>query len=266
MIFYDGVASSLFSRGQIPDIEPRQMELNHLPAVICSLTMLTLAIAVVATASVQLLKELLPIRRRFQRIYLAGWFRARFREQGKAVSADDLKRAEKDLVRLSTGGDRDAFYDLETAQLCGQMNSAAQIALAYPDRHPDLLRFLAPEADEDDIKLVAETPRFAAQGSATPTAEDQTEMTELLDARNRVTHHLQRSIDALQISMSFRWKLYLQLTVYVISLLASLVSILAVKGATRYSWLEIIVVAVVAGFLSPVISDFAAVIQRLRKP
>jgi hypothetical protein len=37
-----------------------------------------------------------------------------------------------------------------------QINSAAQIALAYPDRHPGLLRFLAPEADETDIQTIVE--------------------------------------------------------------------------------------------------------------
>jgi hypothetical protein len=179
------------------------------------------------------------------------------------VTNEQLEPAERDLIHLATGGDRNAFYDLETAQLCGQMNSAAQIALAYPDRHPDLLRFLAPEAEESDMERVSQTTSFPAQANAT--AQAQADMNELLDARNRVTHNLQRTIDALQISMSFRWKLYLQLTVYTICLILSLVTILTTKGPTRFSWLEILLMAVVAGYLSPVISDFAGVIERLRK-
>ena len=238
----------------------------HLFEIIWPLGIASVAIALVATAIVQLLKELLPIRRRFQRSYLGSWFTARLKERGKPVTSDDLKRAETDLIHLATGGDRNAFYDLETPQLCGQMNAAAQIALAFPDRHPDLLRFLAPEAEDADVELVAKTPSFARAQTAQPSAQQETEMNDLLDARNRVTHHLQRSIDALQISMSFRWKLYLQLTVYAICLIASLVSIISIKGATRFGPVEIVLVAVVAGFLSPVISDLAGLIERLRRP
>jgi hypothetical protein len=91
-------------------------------------------------------------------------------------------------------------------------------------------------------------------------------MDALLDARNRVTHHLQRSIDALQISMSFRWKFSLQILIYAICLAASLVCVVAIKRPGRYNFVEALVIAVVAGFLSPVISDLAAVINRWRKP
>ena len=84
------------------------------------------------------------------------------------------------------------------------------MALAYPDRHPALLRFLAPEADETDIQTIVEQSRLT-QG------QKQTENIDpLLDARNRVTHHLQRSIDALQIAMTFRWKFYVQIVIYAI--------------------------------------------------
>src|SRR5262249_26518108 len=128
---------------------------NHIPEVIWPLTVATFAIAFIATAFVQLLKELIPIRRWFQRSYLRNWFMERPKQGQKQIPSSD--EAENDLVRLATGGDLQAFYNLETPQLCGQMNSAAQIALAYPDRHPDLLRFLAPEAKEDDLGRVVKT-------------------------------------------------------------------------------------------------------------
>jgi hypothetical protein len=243
------------------------MGLNHIVDVVWPLALATVAIAFVATAIVQLLKELLPIRRKFQRSFLATWFTKRLNERGNRISRPDLMQAESDLIHLATGGDRNAFYDLETPQLCGQMNSAAQIALAYPDRHPHLLRFLAPEADEGDVKtVVTVTPKFSARRGSEPSPQEEPEMNELLDARNRVTHHLQRSIDALQISMSFRWKLILQCAVYAICLIASLFTILVTKGPTPYSPVEIILVAVVAGFLSPVISDLVGVVQKLRRP
>jgi hypothetical protein len=239
------------------------MGLNHLPEVLWPLSVATIAIAFIATAFVQLLKELLPVRRWFQRSYLKGWFMERLKEGQKQIAS--FEDAEDDLIRLATGGDRQAFYNLETAQLCGQMNSAAQIALAYPARHPDLLRFLAPEAKEDDLDRVVKTTSMPARRDMVA-PDQQADMNELLDARNRVTHHLQRSIDALQISMSFRWKLYVQLMVYAVCLVTSLVVIELIKGPGHYDVLEIIGLAVVAGFLSPVISDLAGVIERLRRP
>src|SRR5205807_10528189 len=129
--------------------------MEHLPQIVWSLASAALSIAAIATALVQLLKDLLPIRRRFQRQFLASWFSEQLSAR-KAIEHKQLLEAETDLIRMATGGDMSAFYDLEPPQLCGQINSAAQMALAYPDRHPALLPFLAPEADETDIQTIVQ--------------------------------------------------------------------------------------------------------------
>jgi len=227
--------------------------MKQLLEVVWPLASAAFAIAAIATALVQLLKDLLPIRRRFQRRFLAKWFSQRLSARSKTVANAQLVEAEIDLVHLATGGDRNAFYDLEPAQLCGQMNSAAQMAVAYPNRHPALLRFLAPEANDGDIETL------------TAGKKDQGDVNALLDARNRVTHHLQRSIDALQISMSFQWKFYVQVVIYGVCVVLAFISVFAVKQG-KYTVAEAIAVAIVAGFLSPVISDIAAAINRWRKP
>jgi hypothetical protein len=227
--------------------------MKHLLDVVWALASAAFAIATIATALVQLIKDLSPIRRGFQRRFLATWFSQRWSARSKTVTHDQLIEAEGDLIRLATGGDRDAFYDLEPAQLCGQMNSAAQIALAYPNLHPALLRFLAPEARDGDMEIVT-----AGKG-------EDSDVSALLDARNRVTHQLQRSIDALQISMSFRWKFCLQVMIYIVCLALAFICLFAVKRG-NYTVVEAIAVAIVAGFLSPVISDVAAAINRWRKP
>ncbi len=231
------------------------------------LALLAFAIAVTATAVVQLLKDLLPVRRWFQRSFLNTWFRKRLDQRSIAMPAADFKNAEADLIRLATGGDYNAFYDLETAQLCGQMSSAAQAALAYPNRHPGLLRYLAPEADAKDIAIVtATTPdSVSAKNPDVPADQPQGENA-LLDARNRLAHHLQRSIDALQISMSFRWKLIVQILVYFICLGASFTSVYVANPSARCNFVEAFTIGIVAGFLSPAISDLVAVINRLRRP
>jgi len=242
------------------------MDLDRLPQILWPLAVAAVGIALAATAIVQLLKDLFPFRRWFQRRFLNRWFSERLKQRSKSIASAQLVAAEKDLIRLATGGDRDAFYDLETAQLCGQMNSAAQIALAYPQRHRDLLRFLAPEADEHDIDLVTQEPDSGGRESTNASSQQSAAMDALLDARNRVTHHLQRSIDALQISMSFRWKFILQILIYAICLIASFVCVVAVKPSGRYNVVGALLIAVVAGFLSPAISDLVAAINRWRKP
>lgn len=207
----------------------------------------------------QLLKDLLPIRRHFQRKFLANRFSERHSARFKKVEDKQLKEAEVDLIHLATGGDRSAFYDLEPAQLCGQINSAAQLALAYPQRHPGLLRFLAPEADPADIDTIVQHAQL------TPEQKQSASVDPVLDARNRVTYHLQRSIDALQIAMSFRWKFYLQIVIYTICFVLALVGLFAARR-DEYTIAEAIVAAIVAGFLSPIISDFAATVNRWTKP
>jgi hypothetical protein len=174
--------------------------------------------------------------------------------------------AERELIRLATGGDYNAFYDLEPAQLCGQMNSAAQAALAYPNRHSALLRFLAPEAKEEDIEIVTGTTDSGAATNVAIPAGQPDDGNAPMDARNRLAHHLQRSIDALQISMSFQWKFIVQILVYIICLGASFAIVYLVNPPARYSLTEVLTITIVAGFLSPVISDLVAVINRLRRP
>jgi hypothetical protein len=233
--------------------------MEHLPQVFWPLAVAVIATAVTAAAFVQLLKDLLPIRRRFQRNFLASWFAQRLaQKKAKPVTHEQLIDAETDLIHLATGGDRSAFYNLEAAQLCGQMNSAAQIAMAYPNLHPDLIRFLAPEAEEDDITKIVESART----NAAPT--EASAMDEVLDARNRVTHHLQRSIDALQISMGFRWKFWLQSTSYLVCFGLALFCLSVVKSG-GYTVVEAIAVGLCAGFLSPVLSDFAGAVNRWQK-
>jgi hypothetical protein len=233
--------------------------MDRLPQIVWPLATITVAISIVATALVQLLKDLLPIRRHFQRSFLATWFSERLSAGSKKLEDEQLKDAEADLIHLATGGDRSAFYDLEPPQLCGQINSAAQIALAYPDRHPGLLRFLAPEADETDIQTIVQHAQL------TPEQKQSVSVDPVLDARNRVTYHLQRSIDALQIAMTFRWKFCLQIVIYAICFVLAFVSLFAVKRG-QYTGAEAIAVTVVAGFLSPVLSDFAATVNRWKKP
>ncbi len=225
-----------------------------------------LAIAVISTASIQMIKDMLPVRRWFQESFLRKWLNARAAEARRRESgAPDAARAEKDLVHLATGGDTRAFYNLEIEQLCGQMNSAAQIVLAYAARHENLLHCLAPEADPADMRIVVSPPQVTALEGEKPSPMQSEAMTALLDARNRLAHHVQRGIDALQISMGFRWKLILQMAAYAICFVVALIGVFR-HGRDARNLLDAVVIGIVAGFVSPIVRDLMAVISRFRKP
>ncbi len=224
-------------------------------------------IAVFSTAFIQMAKDLLPVRRWFQQSFVRKWITDRARELVRQLPIIiDVDDGEKDLIHLASGGDVAAFYNLEAEQLCGQINSAAQIALAYAGRHENLLRCLAPEAAPTDLQSIVSPPEFAVQDRAQLTPEQNTAVTALLDAHNRVAHQVQRGIDALQISMSFRWKLILQIAAYIICFAVPLAGVFWINPAGRHKIFDAIIIGVLGGFVSPIVRNLMAVLDRLRKP
>ncbi len=225
-----------------------------------------LVIAVTATAVIQMIKDLLPLRRWFQRWFVRKWLRGTAAELSQSQpTTPDLAQAETDLIHLATGGDTDAFYNLEVEQLCGQINAAAQIALTYAGRHQSLLCYLAPDADPADIRTVSSAPESLGDRSQLTQEQDKS-VTALLDARNRVAHHMQRAIDALQISMGFRWKLILQIAAYVICFGISFGGVFWINPVGGHKAFDVIIIGIMAGFISPIVRDLMAVLGRLRKP
>src|SRR5882672_6362607 len=137
------------------------------------------AIGVLSMAIIQAVKDTSPMRHAFQKRFLREWLLRRagkrfdskgirgFRDPFKraetiAATVSEVKSAEKDLIRLATGGDTAAFYDLAIEQMCGQMNAAAQIVLEYPQSHSALLQLLAAQARPEDVTLVLSPPTFPA--------------------------------------------------------------------------------------------------------
>ena len=147
---------------------------------------------------------------RFQKRF-SGWLRRRsvrkFSSKGISGSREppaegNLPEVERDLIRLATGGDDAAFYDLPVEQMCGQISARPRRSFReYPQWHETAL----------PLAFVPGPPggrRRASVSRASPPRP--TRRPAHRDARNRVTHHIQRSIDALQIALTFRWKFYLQ--------------------------------------------------------
>jgi hypothetical protein len=231
-------------------------------------------VGILSMAIIQAVKDTFPVRRAFQRQWLRNWFQCKAAEAAKKGS--DFKvspaDAEKDLIKLATDDNGNAFYDLPIEQLCGQYNAAIQVALDYAKEkeHRDLLVATAALASADDLRLVLNPPDAAKLrvNAADPNANQQVldERQKFIDARTRVTHQVQRAIDSIQISAGFRWKFWLQCASFGLSaLIAGLGVAMFFHPAAGSGIITVIVTGVLGGFLAPVARDLVAALQQLRK-
>ncbi len=250
------------------------------------------AVGVLSMAIIQTIKDMLPVRNWFQQFFVRRWMQQKandsrnetiswlrgggsewFSEEGERTDpraqmakferGPDWAVAERDLFKLATDGDDKALYDLPIEQLCGQINAAAQVVLDRPADHPDLMLCLASVADPVDIARVMFPPAEAKAARPVDDDEGRRRHDSFVDARTRVTHQVQRAIDALQITAGYRWKFGLQ----VISI--GLSGVIAAIGVWRFApgagLSSVLVIGVLGGFLAPVARDLVAALQQLRK-
>jgi len=220
------------------------------------------AIGVISMAIIQTIKDTLPVRQWFQKYRADQWLGEKC-----AASQTDHRLAEKDLVHLATDGDSDALYSLPIEQLSGQLNTAIQAALDKPKGHEHLVRCLASKADPEDLNQVLSPPADAMQPRSTLTPDQQKRFDAYVDARNRVTHQVQRALDGFQIAVGFRWKLYLQLASIGLSAALAFIAVQHYASNDLSSWKKFcasLAVGILAGFLAPVARDLVAALQQLR--
>lgn len=231
-----------------------------------------LAIAgTISMAILQIIKELTPLRRVYQRRWLEHWFRdrsERFKSAASKAERDaketlrerlpiDAQKAQSTLVELATGGEENAFYDLAIEQVVAQMNAAAQVALEYPSNYFPLLAVVSQGADVGDVSqvLAGAVPRTRKGAAQAP-----------LDARNRVGHRIQRNLDGIQIALGSRWKLWMQITS--ITLTVAFVELAIATNITTFDTATFavgVVLGIVGGYIAPVTRDLVASLQSLRK-
>ena len=250
------------------------------------------AVGVLSMALIQTIKDMLPVRNWFQQFFVRRWIQKKandahsqsagwLKEGGAEWFAEERTRtdpaaeeevflkgpdwavAERDLFRLATDGDDKALYDLPIEQLCGQINAAAQVVLDRPSDHPDLILCLASVADPVDVARVMFPPQEAKAGRPNEEGEARRRHDSFVDARTRVTHQVQRAIDALQITAGFRWKFGLQVSSILLS--GAIAALAVMKFASGAGVSTVLVVGVMGGFLAPVARDLVAALQQLRK-
>jgi hypothetical protein len=227
------------------------------------------AAGTLAMAVLQLIKDLTPVRRIYQRNWMRKWIAQHARyfngafdafniRKGKVPAASPAK-AEFLLIELATGGDEQAFYELAIEQMVAQMNAAVQITLDYPAKYRDLLVVVSDGADISDIATVVnQSPEGPGTRRAEPTKQ-------YLEARMRVGHRIQRNLDAVQIALGSRWQFWMQTTAVLLSILVLEAAVLAVSGASSPTALLLAIpVGILGGYLAPVVRDLVAALQTLR--
>lgn len=246
---------------QVAPETPTQLE-TGLKAISTWVTTWGIPLAAIGTISMALLqtaKNIFPLRRRFQEIRIAEWLCGR--------NAQSAPRAASDLVALVTAGDSDAFYNSEIEQVCGQIKNSLTAVLDYPDRHTELIACLASTASEEDIYNLFHPPDadmfLKAAHQSTP--EERQEIRQYAVAKMRVGAEMRCAVDAIQSSITFRWKRRLQ----IISLfLCAAVGIFALRLGAKPDLAPTLggslVIGLLSGFLAPVARDLVAAIESWR--
>jgi hypothetical protein len=236
------------------------------------------ALGGVTMAVIQTLKELTPIRARFNERALTSWLRQSIRQsrqltratgqEGAAVDGATEARVVKladackdELITLATAGMGSALFSLDTERMAGQINAAAGIVVDFPTNHLTLLRCLAVHASKDDIKDVLQMHALSRATGQSPSAVEAR-----VEARVRLMHQVQRNIDAFQIATAFAWKQRLQMAALLISMTLGLATVLwSVAGGRLVGVGRGLAFGLAAGFLAPIAHDLLGILNRGRQ-
>jgi hypothetical protein len=217
------------------------------------------AIGTISMAFLQTAKNIFPLRRRFQETRVASWLLGR---NDKAAT-----KAEADLIALVTSGDRDAFYNSEIDQVCGQIKNALTAVLDYPERHEELIACLASTAEQEDLENLFHPPHadIFLKAAHQSTAEERHAIRQYAIAKTRIGAEMRCAVDAIQSSIAFRWKRRLQIISLVVSAVVGIIALnIGASPGIGPTLVGSLVIGFLSGFLAPVARDLVAAIESWR--
>jgi hypothetical protein len=233
-------------------------------------------IGLLTQAIIQTAKDLFPLRFYLQRMWFKRWLVANAAKAGR-LAPPDVKLTptpesvvETDMIELATSGDQKAFYSSPIEQLCGQLNAALRAALESPARHRILIATFAVGAKFEDLIEFFKDPPPPSSTYTSPNANPEfspdarAAIKAFADARNRVAHHVERTIDGLQISVGSKWKRLLQISSYSLSFAFALLGVGMYWHAPSffYGLRDVFVAGFLAGYVAPIVRDILARVQQ----
>ncbi len=233
------------------------------------------AIGTISMALLQTAKNTLPLRRWFQKYRLLRWLTNSASQRCPCNERPDPLKAENDLISLVTSGDRNAFYNLPIEDLCAQMKGVITVILDYPSLHQDLLYCFASGAKPEDIRKMLQPPSvetFLRHGEHS-SHEEKHAIREYAAAKTRLSVQVACSIDAIRMSIGFRWKLWMQIISLVLSAVLGVVALYlgiindpnnpqAPGFPTKLG--TTLIIGLLSGFLAPVARDLVAAVEKWR--
>jgi len=238
-------------------------------------------LAFVTAAVLQTAKELLGIRGFFNKWRVKKWIRARawetnfpdrdvwkqFSDASEPLSASQtFNSALRQFEQLSSASRARFFrlppiYELSPEQLCGQIASGAEVAVAAPYEFRELFQVLTAGPDKSHKNAVAAYLALAATKSKSSLVEPDAKR--YAELRGRVMTYVQRSLDTLQIELGSYWRKTMLLSCFAVGIGLSWTGLPLLIRASDPDLR--IFCGVAAGMLAPVARDMMAAVQGLRR-
>jgi hypothetical protein len=234
-------------------------------------------VGTLAMALVEGFKGLYPMRARFHLRQISAWIEGKGKGFtsittpdfiGPPPGAADAHLAMEQLLDLAIGGPpyAKALFEQPSEKMFGQIQSAVNLTLEFPERYPDFYAFLTSDAlPRNDLRSTAIDADLWKQFTGVAHGPDATRLgSDVVAAANqarvRLEHLVARRVDALQIRVGHDWaRLNQKLSVTLgFAILAYGLYWAKVDVGTALLY------AVPGGFLAPIAKDLVGALSNIR--
>ncbi len=229
--------------------------------------LLLAAIGTLSMAFIELIKGLTAFRRHFHRREVVRW-----------MPNQDCRL---ELLALAAGGKQnaDVLFDQPTERMLGQIQSAANLSLEYPERYPNTYTFFTREdlhfltlAEQEKPDMTSDSElwakfatHMARKGFMADEAQQETESRAAQQARVRLGNLIARRLDMFQNRTQYRWARLNQLFSIIIgATLTAYALVNTNKVDSPKDLLALVLLSLLAGMLAPFAKDVVAAISGLR--
>jgi hypothetical protein len=181
------------------------------------------AIGIIPMVFIQICKPY--VRPIYFRAQIRSWFKKRYDKTWHSNSSDNMIARENNetdnylsceklygkFINLMTADINKSVFRLSIEQLCGQISTVAQLILSKPENNISLISCLSGRETRDAKNFA----NFIKQGEGEPGKVNR----DSVAMRTELSHYIQRSIDSLQITISFLWQQIMLLASFLISFL-----------------------------------------------
>lgn len=155
----------------------------------------------------------------------------------------------------------DALFALDLEKMLGEIEAAADIALAHPQACPELYHFLCAGGDPGEA---ADWYRWA-QEPPVRTGDDAALAKRQADTYEQMRQVMKRRLDALHLTARYEWRVRNQFASVALGAVLLFVALVLINSPQDpWGWLRLVAASLLGGFAAPVAKDLVVAIQRMR--